>query len=122
MNIRTRETMVTFDHPFQLSNADGVLPAGTYRVVTEEEQILSLSFIAYRRVATMLHTPAISAPQGRSARLDIDPLELEAALMRDRQQSAVSGDLPSSGAANPMNAPTTGDANATPVSQRQPHL
>jgi len=88
MNVRTHETMVTFDYPFRMSGADGVLPAGTYRVVVDEEEILGLSFTAYRRVATMLHTPAVSAPQGRSASLAIESSELEAALMKDRQLSA----------------------------------
>ncbi|MFS8041988.1 MULTISPECIES: hypothetical protein [Xanthobacter] len=122
MNIRTRETMVSFDHPFRLSNVDGILPAGTYRVVTDEEQILGLSFIAYRRVATVLHIPAISAPQGRYASLDIDPVELEAAMLKDHQPSAGNGDLTSSVAANQVDAAITGKTNVTPVSQCQPHL
>lgn len=122
MNIRTRETMVTFDHPFRLSDADALLPAGTYRVVTDEERLLGLSFVAYRRVATLLHTPAISAPQGGSASLDIDPVELEAAMLKDRQQSTGSGDFPSAVAVDKMNAHFTGEANVAPVSQRQPHL
>lgn len=115
MNIRTRETTVTFDHPFRLGDADAPLPAGTYRVVTDEEQLLGVSFVAYRRVASMLHTPAISAPQGRSARLDIDPVELEAALLKDRQRSTSSRDFPSAVAADQMNAPFTGVANVAPV-------
>lgn len=88
MSVRTRETQVTFDHPFQLSGTDGVLPAGTYRVVTDEEPILGLSFVAYRRVATMLHTPALAAPKGKSACLAVDAAELDAALVKDRQLSA----------------------------------
>ena len=80
MDVRTHETMVTFDHPFRIRGAEGVLPAGTYRVVIDKEQILDLSFIAYRRVATLLHTPAVAAPQGRSESLAIDAADLEAAL------------------------------------------
>lgn len=87
MNMRTHETMVTFDHPFRMSGADGLLPAGTYRVAIDEEQLLGLSFIAYRHVATLLHTPAVSAPQGRSTCLSIDPAELDAALLKDRRES-----------------------------------
>jgi hypothetical protein len=86
VNVRTRETTVTFDHPFQLSDADGALPAGTYRVVIDEEPLLGLSFVAYRRVATMLHTPALAAPQGKSERLSVDAAELDAALLKDRRQ------------------------------------
>lgn len=100
MNVRTREAAITFDHPFHLSEAEGVLPAGTYRVAIDEEQILGLSFIAYRRVATMLHTPALAAPQGRSAILSVNAAELDAALLNDQQQSAKDPDTPSSAAAS----------------------
>ncbi|WP_127088281.1 hypothetical protein [Aquabacter cavernae] len=100
MTIRTTETTVTFDHPFRLSGADGLLPAGTYRVVMDEEPILGLSFLAHRRTATMLHTPALSAPQGRSSSLSTDQPELDRALAKDRQQTAVHPDAPSPGAAN----------------------
>lgn len=87
MTVRTTETTVTFAHPFRLSGADGLLPAGIYRVVMDEEPILGLSFIAYRRTATMLHTPALSAPQGRSASLSTDQPELDGALAKDRRGS-----------------------------------
>ena len=35
-------------------------PAGTCRLVMEEEEIPGLTFLAYRRKATMLHIPAVS--------------------------------------------------------------
>lgn len=60
MTIRTRETTVTFRHPFKLSVLDHVQPAGTYRLIIDEEEIPGISFLAYQRSATMLHTPAIS--------------------------------------------------------------
>jgi hypothetical protein len=62
MGIRTRESSVTFRHPFKLSVFDLEQPAGTYRLVIDEEEIPDISFLAYRRSATMLHTPAVSAP------------------------------------------------------------
>lgn len=99
MNVRTHETMVTFEHPFRIRGTEDVLPPGTYRVMIDEEQILGLSFIAYRRMATMLHTPAVAAPQGRAESLAIDAADLEAALVKDRQQSAESRAGPSSVAA-----------------------
>lgn len=61
MIVRTNETTVTFQRPFKLAAFNGHQPAGTYRLVTEEEQILGLSFLAYHRTATMLH---IAAPDG----------------------------------------------------------
>ncbi|MFG1372725.1 hypothetical protein V5F32_11160 [Xanthobacter oligotrophicus] len=99
MNVRTHETMVTFENTFRISGTEGVLPPGAYRVVIDEEQILGLSFVAYRRVATMLHTPAVAAPQGRSESLAIDAADLDAALLKDRQLSVESRAGPSSVAA-----------------------
>lgn len=122
MNVRTHETMVTFEHPFRISGTEGMLPPGTYRVVIDEEQILGLSFIAYRRVATMLHTPAVSAPQGRSESLTIDAAALDAALLRDRQQLVESHEASSSVAAVSAAAPLKGNSNVAPVSQHQPQL
>lgn len=122
MNVRTHETKVTFTHPFRMSGADGVLPAGTYRVAIDEEPLLGPSFIAYRRVATMLYTPAISAPPGRSACLTVDPVELDAALLKDRQESEESPDAVSPVAAAQMGAPITGTSDVAPFSQRQPGL
>jgi hypothetical protein len=60
MAVRTTETTVTFRHPFTLTSLDRPQPAGSYRHVTDEEEILGLSFLAFRRKATMLHVPAIS--------------------------------------------------------------
>ena len=65
MSTRTTETTVTFSRSFTLSAVDGVLPAGTYRVSVDEEEIDGLSFRAFQRVATMLHLPADPAPGRR---------------------------------------------------------
>ena len=62
MSVRTTETTVTFKRPFTLPSVDSPQPAGTYRLVMDEEEILGLSFLAFRRTATMLHIPAISRP------------------------------------------------------------
>ena len=67
MSIRTTEKTVTFCRPFTLAALDGPQPAGTYHVVTEEEQIPDLSFVAFRRVATLLHLPADPAPKAEGA-------------------------------------------------------
>ena len=60
-----------------------MLPAGTYRVVTDEELIEAISFPVYRRVATMMFVPA---PPGASSieMVTVDPLDLQAALERDQ--------------------------------------
>lgn len=118
MNVRTRETTITFDHPFHLSEAEGDLPAGTYRIVIDEEQLLGLSFIAYRRMATMLHTPALAAPRGRTECLSVNAAELDAALSKDQQKSATERDAASAGAAPLMDVAHTGNFDASAISQR----
>ena len=85
MTERSTETTITFRHPFRLTALDRQQPAGTYTVVTEEEEILGLSYVAFRRMATMLHIPAVSGSRTRSEVVCIDPLELTAALIADRR-------------------------------------
>lgn len=59
MTVRTTETTITFRHPFWMSCFDRSQPAGTYRLVFDDDEILGVSFLAYQRSATMLHTPPI---------------------------------------------------------------
>jgi len=81
MNRRTSRKTVTFARPFSLRGIDGLQPAGTYTVETEEEPVPGLSFLAWRRVATLMFLP--SRPGGTDQVAAIDPLELETALARD---------------------------------------
>jgi hypothetical protein len=85
MNNRTSEERVTFNRTFLLPSVDEVLPAGTYLVETEEEQIDSLSFVAYRRVATTITLPALGAETGCRQVIAIDPSELAAARAKDSE-------------------------------------
>jgi hypothetical protein len=80
---RSTETTVTFRRPFTLAALDGVQPAGSYRLVEEEEEIVGLSFVAFRRIATLLHVPANPAPGGTSQVVLILPDELAEALAAD---------------------------------------
>ncbi|MGL5114360.1 MAG: hypothetical protein ACRC7G_14085 [Beijerinckiaceae bacterium] len=86
MTIRTRETTVTFAHPFSLGGVDQPQPAGTYRVVSDDEEVPGISFVALRRVATFLHTPALSI-QGsiRTEVFEVGASELAAALDDDER-------------------------------------
>lgn len=84
MAARSKETTLTFSRAFALSEVDRPLPAGTYRVVVDEEDIPGLSFLAFKRMATMLHLPALSAPGGRAEMFLIDLDELAAAIEADR--------------------------------------
>ena len=54
MTTRSNRTTVTFQHPVSLGGVDGLLPAGSYTIETEEERIEMLSFEAYRRVSTTI--------------------------------------------------------------------
>lgn len=84
MTIRTTESTVSFRHPFMLTPLDRPQPAGIYRLVIDEEEIQGLSFLAYRRTATMLHTPAISsAVIGTHQVYWVDQAELATALESD---------------------------------------
>jgi hypothetical protein len=82
MIARALNKTVVFSKPFLLKGVDRMLPAGDYRVVTDEELIQGLSFPVYRRVSTMIFVPAT---QGASAieMVTIDPLDLRGALDRD---------------------------------------
>jgi hypothetical protein len=43
MSERTTETTVTFKHPFMLGSFDSAQPAGTYRLIIDEEEVIGLS-------------------------------------------------------------------------------
>jgi hypothetical protein len=84
VNTRIRETTINFIWPFSLKGVGRVLPAGVYRVVTDEELIESVSFPVYRRVSTMIFVPAASG--NAIEMLTVDPAELKAAQARDAAQ------------------------------------
>jgi hypothetical protein len=89
LTIRTTRTTVSFSRSFTLRNLEGVLPPDEYVVLVDDEQIEGLSRIAYRRVATLFQTPAISASQRQIQSFSISQTELDAALMKDRHQTIV---------------------------------
>lgn len=83
MSVRTTETLVTFTQPFRTTALDDLQPAGTYRVVTDEEEMIGMSFLAFRRTATALHLPAIEISAMTRQVVQIDPTELDAILKAD---------------------------------------
>lgn len=87
MTTRSHSKSVVFSHPFALKGVDRVLPAGDYRVVTDEELIEELSFPVYRRVATMIFVPAETHASAVEM-VAIDPQELAAAQERDMNHAA----------------------------------
>jgi hypothetical protein len=83
MSVRTTETTVTFRRPFTLTELEGLQPAGTYRLVTDEEEISGLSFLAFRRIATILRLPSLAASGGSEQMISIDVDGLVDALKAD---------------------------------------
>lgn len=85
MSTRTTRFIVRFSSPFLLRGLETRQPPGTYRIEQDEELIDGLSRVAYRRVATFLHLPAVDAQSLTSQVVQIDPTELDAALEKDHQ-------------------------------------
>ena len=83
MLTRTSNKMVSFCSPFLLKGVDGMLPAGDYEVVKDEELIEGLSFPVYRRVSTMIFVPAQSNRASSVELVTIDPSDLQVAQERD---------------------------------------
>ena len=76
MNTRRSCKLVTFPQSFQLTGMDKMLPAGTYEVTTEEEQIGDFVYEAYRRISTSIHLPPQPGDYGIGQIISIDPDEL----------------------------------------------
>lgn len=80
MFTRTTSRTVHFDKPFTMPGIDGNYPAGDYRVYDDEEQITGISWLAYRRIST-----TVEVVKGqKTSRVEIDPLDFDAALDKDR--------------------------------------
>ena len=85
MLVLTLSKTVSFARPFLLKGVDGVLAAGQYKVITDEELIEELSFPVYRRVATMIFVPADSQNSSSVEMVAIDPRDLQDAQDRDAE-------------------------------------
>lgn len=85
MSTRTTKKYVTFNRPFFLSEPIGDQPAGVYEVSTDEESIDNITRLAYRRVATLLEVRR----SGLTQLFGVDPVELDAALLRDAGRTVV---------------------------------
>jgi hypothetical protein len=53
--------------------------------VVDEDEIPGLSFLAFKRTATVLHTPALSSSRGTNQAYVVDAKELAAALEDDQR-------------------------------------
>jgi hypothetical protein len=83
MSTRTTLRSVQFNKSFRLNGVDSALPAGTYLVETDEENIAEFSFPTYRRVRTTITVPINKAHTQVWQVFTIDPQDLEDALSRD---------------------------------------
>ncbi|MDI7865190.1 hypothetical protein MRS76_25105 [Rhizobiaceae bacterium n13] len=81
---RTTQTVVRFSSSFLLPNFNARQPPGDYRIEEDAELVEGISWLAYRRTATFIHLPAIAAASGTHRMVQIDPVDLEAALENDR--------------------------------------
>lgn len=75
---RTTLTQIVFTRPFSLTGLDGLQPAGTYTIETEEELLEGLSFPAYRRTGTVMLLPAKPGSMITGQAVAVDPAELNA--------------------------------------------
>jgi hypothetical protein len=92
VTIRTSETTVTFTRDFTLGAMERPQPAGTYRLVMDDEEMPGVSFVALRRIATFLHTPALSmSGPFKSEVYHVGSNELAAALDDDGRWSRERG-------------------------------
>ena len=81
--MRTRKSTVTFQRPFALNRDVGELPAGTYEIEVDEEEIHLSDRTSYRRTAIYLYVQ-----KGASTRtIATTPKDLDSALVRDEQAS-----------------------------------
>lgn len=84
MESRTTTEVVEVLRPFRLSSRSGALPAGRYRVETEEEMLPGISSPAWRRTSMTIMRHGLSSGRLAQARA-ITPAELAAALATDGQ-------------------------------------
>jgi hypothetical protein len=83
MPMRSTESTIRFSQAFCLSQFDEVQPAGSYRLVTEEERLEGLSFAAFQRRRTLFYLPANGRPGRMRQVFEVDPAELAAAVVAD---------------------------------------
>jgi hypothetical protein len=77
MTVRSRREMITFKHPSQIRGIDHLLPAGSYEVITDDEEMIEgLSLASFHRIATMIVVPATNSRGSRMEMISIGSLDL----------------------------------------------
>ena len=96
--MRTTKTKVTFRHSFTLNRNVGELPAGTYNIETdEEEMILTSGRTPYRQTAVYFFVEK----EGSTGMLSIEPADFHSALNRDEETRAASALVEGNGTLTP---------------------
>lgn len=91
MTVRAHDKRVSFRKPFVLMGVGGVQPCGTYSVETREEHAGFFSFLNVKRTSTWLRICRNPGIGGVLQTVNIDPLDLAAALIRDAVSAEVAG-------------------------------
>ena len=88
MTIRTSSKFVIFKHPFKIGMLPELQPAGSYQVDTDEELIEGLSFVAYKRILTIIHLHSKNKLKSLTRALTISAKDLEVALQKDKTKNS----------------------------------
>ena len=84
MTNRTTSKILNFTRPFSLRGLAEVLPAGAYKVITEEMLPENVTYPTYQWVSTKMHLHTNSERTGDARMMDVDPRDLEVVHLRDQ--------------------------------------
>jgi len=87
MAIRTRSKLVIFKHHFNIGALPEQQPAGSYQVDTDEKLIEGLSFVAYKRIQTIIHLHSKNKLESLTRALTISAKDLEVALQKNKAKN-----------------------------------
>ncbi|MBX2832715.1 MAG: hypothetical protein KTR23_16450 [Rhodospirillales bacterium] len=85
MTNRTTSKILNFVSPFSMRGFAEVLPAGSYKVTTEETQDESVTYPTWQWVSTEMHLNTNSDRPVDARVVRVDPRDLEVAYLRDQK-------------------------------------
>lgn len=85
MTNRTTSKILTFVRPFSLRGLAEVLPAGAYKVITEEMQDENVTYPTWQLVSTQMHLHTNSDRPDEARIMTVEPRDLEVAHLRDQR-------------------------------------
>ena len=85
MTNRTTSKILNFVRPFSLRGLAEVLPAGSYKVMTEEMQDEKVTYPTWQWVSTQMHLNTNSDRSDDARMMAVDPRDLEVAYLRDQR-------------------------------------